>query len=62
MLYRPAEFLEPLSRFVLEVLPWGLSGLIVLYLIWGVWSVPGSTPADLRPVAAQSASVVDQAL
>jgi hypothetical protein len=62
MLYRPAEFLEPLSRFVLEVLPWGLSGLIVLYLIWGVWSAPEGTPADVRPVAAQSSGPVSQAL
>jgi hypothetical protein len=62
MLERPAAFLEPLSRFVLEVLPWGLSGLIVLYLMWGVWSGPDATSASVRPLAAQSTSVVDTAL
>jgi hypothetical protein len=62
MLHRPAAFLEPLSRFVLEVLPWGLSGLIVLYLIWGVWSAPESTPTGVRPLAAHATHVIDQAL
>jgi hypothetical protein len=58
---RPPILLEPLSRFVLEVLPWGLSGLIVLYLIWGAWSGPEDAPA--RPLAAQSAAgIADQAL
>ena len=62
MLERPATFLEPLSRFVLEVLPWGLSGLIVLYLMWGVWSGPDATSPGVRPLAAQSTSVTDTAL
>jgi len=61
MLERPAAFLEPLSRFVLEVLPWGLSGLIVLYLIWGVWS-PLQSATHVRPLAAQSITVGDRAL
>ena len=58
MLERPAAFLEPLARFVLEVLPWSLSGLIVLYLVWGVWSGPEGTPAAARPVAAQNAATL----
>ena len=62
MLERPAALLKPLSRFVLEVLPWGLSGLIVLYLMWGVWSGPNAASAGLRPLAAQSASLTDHAL
>jgi hypothetical protein len=61
MLYRPAAFLEPLSRFVLEFLPWGLSGLIVLYLIWGVRSAPDTTVSS-RPLAAHTTSVIDHAL
>lgn len=61
MLHRPAV-LAPLSRFVLEVLPWGLSGLIVLYLIWGVWSAVDSMPAGSRPLAAHATSVINQAL
>jgi hypothetical protein len=60
MLHRPAASLAPLSRFVLEILPWGLSGLIVLYLIWGVWSAPETAPG--RPLAAQASHVVEQAL
>jgi hypothetical protein len=33
---RIAVVLEPLSKFVLEVLPWSLSSLIALYLAWGL--------------------------
>lgn len=62
MLERPAVFPEQLSRFVLEVLPWGLSGLIVLYLIWGVVSGPDAASAGVRPLAAQSTTIIDTAL
>jgi len=50
--YRPAAFLEPLANFVLEGLPWTLSGLIGLYLLWGFWSAPQPSVAGVRPVAA----------
>jgi len=49
----PARFLEPLSGFVLEVLPWGLSSLIVLYLLWGFWSAPQASEGP-KPAIEQS--------
>ena len=52
MSQRPAGFLGPLSKFVLEVLPWALSSLIGLYLLWSFWLAP--TPAGLKPVAEQA--------
>ena len=51
MSQRPAGFLGPLSKFVLEVLPWALSSLIGLYLLWSFWLAP--SPAGLKPVAEQ---------
>jgi hypothetical protein len=53
---RAESLVEPLSRFVLEVLPWALSGLIGLYLAWGFWSAPAADGPELKPVAALSAS------
>jgi hypothetical protein len=52
---QPESLLEPLSRFVLEVLPWALSGLIGLYLAWGFWSAPVAARAEFQPVAGLSA-------
>ena len=49
--YRPAAFLEPLANFVLEGLPWTLSGLIGLYLLWGFWSAPPPSVVGVRPLA-----------
>jgi hypothetical protein len=43
--------LEPLAKFVLEVLPWTLSSLIVLYLIWGLVLAPQLAPVDGKPHA-----------
>ena len=51
---RPARFLAPLSRFVLEILPWALSGVIGLYLIWGL--LTGIEPARAAPKPAPAAS------
>jgi hypothetical protein len=42
---RSEALLEPLGKFVLEILPWTLSSLIVLYLIWGMWLAPQHAPA-----------------
>jgi hypothetical protein len=53
---RPESLVEPLARFVLEVLPWALSGLIGLYLAWGFWSAPAAARSELRPVASLSVS------
>jgi hypothetical protein len=52
----PLPLVEPLSRFVLEVLPWALSGLIGLYLAWGFWSAPAAAGPELKPVAGLSVS------
>ena len=46
-----ATLLEPLAKFVLEVLPWTLSSLIVLYLMWGLYLAPQLAPADGKPHA-----------
>ncbi|MFL5003330.1 MAG: hypothetical protein ACJ8DY_23365, partial [Xanthobacteraceae bacterium] len=53
---RPESLIEPLSRFVLEVLPWALSALIGLYLVWGFWSAPAAAGPELKPVAGLSVS------
>jgi len=53
---KPELLLEPLSRFVLEVLPWALSGLIGLYLAWGFWSAPVTAQAVLKPAVELNAS------
>ena len=53
---RGGLLLQPLSRFVLEVLPWALSALIGLYLAWGLWSAPAAAHAEQKPVAQASAS------
>jgi hypothetical protein len=52
-----AGFLGSLSNFVLEVLPWALSSLIGLYLLWGFWL--GATPARaaFAPAASPAAFV-----
>ena len=52
---RSTSFLTPLSRFVLEVLPWALSGLIGLYLAWGAWAAQPVAGAAARPPADWSA-------
>ena len=54
---RPESLLEPLSRFVLEVLPWALSALIGLYLVWGLWTAPAAAGPELKPVAGFGVSV-----
>jgi hypothetical protein len=57
MTEREDSLLEPLSRFVLEILPWALSGLIGIYLAWGLWSAPASARPELKPVTYVSASL-----
>jgi hypothetical protein len=52
---RAESLVEPLSRFVLEVLPWALSAVIGLYLAWGFWSAPAPA-AGPDPVARMSDS------
>jgi len=50
------RFLVPLSRFVLEILPWALSGVIGVYLAWGLWTGPAAAAhATVRPLAQPSA-------
>jgi hypothetical protein len=53
MLPSPAGFVAALSGFVLEILPWGLSGLIVLYLLWSACFAPASV-TGAKPLAEQS--------
>jgi hypothetical protein len=55
---RSAALLEPLGKFVLEVLPWALSSLIVLYLIWGTWFAPQPMPAGTKPLATHSTATL----
>jgi hypothetical protein len=43
MTERRQLLLESLSGLILEVLPWSLSGLICLYLLWGYVSQPVRT-------------------
>ena len=38
MTRRPPLILQRLSTFVLEVLPWALSGLIGMHLVWSLVS------------------------
>jgi len=38
--HRPAAVLNPLSTFVMEVLPWAASGAIGLYLLWAICLAP----------------------
>jgi hypothetical protein len=38
------RLLASLSLFGLEVLPWVLSGMIGIYLIWGFYSGPAASP------------------
>jgi len=54
MTNNPPGFLAPLPRFVLEVLPWILSGMIGLYLVWGFLSGP-TARAEGRPAVTLSA-------
>ena len=53
---RSAALLEPLSTFVLEVLPWSLSSLIALYLVWSLLLAPSATRAE--PAGAPGAAAV----
>jgi hypothetical protein len=53
-----AALLAPLGKFVLEVLPWALSSLIVLYLIWGTWFAPPPMPAGGKPLATHEATTL----
>jgi hypothetical protein len=46
--------LEYLSRFVLETLPWALSGLIGLYLLWGFYAAPPPAHTHFKPGAEPS--------
>jgi hypothetical protein len=55
---RSATLLEPLAKFVLEILPWTLSSLIVLYLIWGLVLAPQLTPVDGKPQAERGATAL----
>lgn len=60
MSHNPAGFLAPLSRFVLEILPWALSGVIGIYLAWGLWSAPAAARAhsSLAQPGAQAGAIV----
>jgi hypothetical protein len=49
--------LEPLSKFVLEVLPWALSGLIGLYLLWGFCFATVPPHGSVKPLNESSAPV-----
>jgi len=53
-----ATLLEPLAKFVLEILPWTLSSLIVLYLIWGLVLAPQPSPVDGKPQAERGATAL----
>jgi hypothetical protein len=55
---RSASLLEPLAKFVLEVLPWTLSSLIVLYLIWGLVLAPQLAPVDSKRQAERGATAL----
>jgi hypothetical protein len=41
-----------------EVLPWTLSSLIVLYLIWGLVLAPQLAPVDGKPQAERGATAL----
>jgi hypothetical protein len=43
--HRSAAVLNPLSTFVMEVLPWAASGAIGLYLLWATCLAPGPAEA-----------------
>jgi len=51
MSHHRVMFVEPLARFVLEVLPWALSGLIGLYLLWGLCLAPDHARPGLGHIA-----------
>jgi hypothetical protein len=66
--HRPIAVLNPLSTFVMEVLPWAASGAIGLYLLWAtcIAPEPGRTPtaepsgsafSSLAPATEQSSPV-----
>jgi hypothetical protein len=64
--HRSAAVLNPLSTFVMEVLPWAASGVIGLYLIWATCLAPDPAEAltpdepvlsSLVPAAPQSTTV-----
>jgi len=42
--HRSAAVLNPLSTFVMEVLPWAASGAIGLYLLWATCLAEALTP------------------
>jgi hypothetical protein len=70
--HRSSAVLNPLSTFVMEVLPWAASGAIGLYLLWATCLAPGpgqaltaaepSVPAfsSLVPATQQSSAVADR--
>jgi hypothetical protein len=43
--HRSAAVLNPLSTFVMEVLPWAASGAIGLYLLWATCLAPDQAEA-----------------
>ena len=43
--HRSAAVLNPLSTFVMEVLPWAASGAIGLYLLWATCLAPDPAEA-----------------
>ena len=67
--HRSTAVLNPLSTFVMEVLPWAASGAIGLYLLWATCLAPepgqSLTPAEpsvpalssLAPATEQSSAV-----
>ena len=54
--HRSAALLNPLSTFVMEVLPWAASGAIGLYLLWAICLAP--EPAEALTPAEPSAPVL----
>jgi hypothetical protein len=57
---RSAALLEPLSKFVLEVLPWALSSLIVIYLFGCLWLAPQPAGTGANPVVEHDAAARQQ--
>jgi hypothetical protein len=58
--HRSAAVLNPLSTFVMEVLPWAASGAIGLYLLWATCLAPEPVEA-LTPDEPALSSVVPAA-
>ena len=56
MPHHPPAALQPLSTFVMEVLPWAASGAIGLYLLWTTCLAPDAVRA-LAPATPEGATI-----